>query len=244
VQPGDAALNRISDFKREKGETTMIDVFDIMGPIMVGPSSSHTAGAVRIGRMARTLLGDEPVKADIHLHGSFAETGVGHGTDKALVAGLLGMATDDLDIPNSFTIAEERGLKFTFDEIDLREAHPNSVKMEITGASGRRMKIQASSIGGGRIRVDKLDGVWVSYSGDYHTLIIQNMDNQSNLADVTTALSLARVNVANMSMHRSVKGGNVMMIVETDDPIPGYIVELLEKQPGILQVIHYRKEEE
>ena len=222
----------------------MIDIFDIMGPIMVGPSSSHTAGAVRIGRMARTLLGDEPVKADIHLHGSFAETGVGHGTDKALVAGLLGMATDDLDIPNSFEIAEVRGLKFTFDEVDLREAHPNSVKMEITGAAGRRMKMQASSIGGGRIVVDKLDGVWVSFSGDFHTLIIQNMDNQSNLADVTTALSLARVNVANMSMHRSVKGGNVMMIVETDDPIPGYIVELLEKQPGILQVIHYRKEEE
>lgn len=222
----------------------MIDVFDIMGPIMVGPSSSHTAGAVRIGRMARTLLGDEPVKAAILLHGSFAETGVGHGTDKALVAGLLGMATDDLDIPNSFEIAAERGLTFTFDEVDLREAHPNSVKLEITGASGRRMKMQASSIGGGRIKVDKLDGVWVSFSGDYHTLIIQNMDNQSNLADVTTALSLARVNVANMSMHRSVKGGNVMMIVETDDPIPGYIVELLEKQPGILQVIHYRKEEE
>ena len=222
----------------------MIDVFDIMGPIMVGPSSSHTAGAVRIGRMARTLLGDEPVKAVLLLHGSFAETGVGHGTDKALIAGLLGMATDDLDIPNSFEIAEERGLKFSFDEVDLREAHPNSVKMEVTGASGRRMKMQASSIGGGRISVDKLDGVWVSFSGDYHTLIIQNMDNQSNLADVTTALSLARVNVANMSMHRSAKGGNVMMIVETDDPIPGYIVELLEKQPGILQVIHYRKEEE
>ena len=222
----------------------MIDVFDIMGPIMVGPSSSHTAGAVRIGRMARTLLGDEPEKAVLLLHGSIAETGVGHGTDKALIAGLLGMATDDLDIPNSFEIAEERGLKFSFDEVDLREAHPNSVKMEVTGASGRRMKMQASSIGGGRISVDKLDGVWVSFSGDYHTLIIQNMDNQSNLADVTTALSLARVNVANMSMHRSVKGGNVMMIVETDDPIPGYIVELLEKQPGILQVIHYRKEEE
>ena len=221
----------------------MIDVFDIMGPIMVGPSSSHTAGAVRIGRMARTLLGGEPVKAAILLHGSFAETGVGHGTDKALVAGLLGMATDDLDIPNSFEIAAERGLTFTFDEVDLREAHPNSVKLEITGASGRRMKMQASSIGGGRIMVDKLDGVAVSFSGDYHTLIIQNMDNQGNLSDVSTALSLARVNVANMSMHRSAKGGNVMMIIETDDPVPGYIVELIEKQPGILQVIHYKRED-
>ena len=221
----------------------MIDIFDIMGPIMVGPSSSHTAGAVRIGRMARTLLGDEPVKAALHLHGSFATTGVGHGTDKALIAGLLGMAPDDLDIPISFDIAAERGLKFTFDEEDLRDAHPNSVKMVVTGESGRRMKMQASSIGGGRIMVDKLDGVAVSFSGDYHTLIIQNMDNQGNLSDVSTALSLARVNVANMSMHRSAKGGNVMMIIETDDPVPGYIVELIEKQPGILQVIHYKRED-
>ena len=220
----------------------MIDIFDIMGPIMVGPSSSHTAGAVRIGRMARTLLGEEPVKAALHLHGSFAETGVGHGTDKALVAGLLGMATDDLDIPNSFEIAGQKGLSFAFDEVDLRDAHPNSVNVEVEGASGRRMKMQASSTGGGRIMVDKLDGVEVSFSGDYHTLVIQNLDNQGNLADVTTALALARVNVANMSLHRSDKGGNVMMIIETDDPVPAYMVELIEKQPGILQVIHYRKE--
>lgn len=221
---------------------SMIDIFDIMGPIMVGPSSSHTAGAVRIGRMARTLLGEQPVKAALYLHGSFAETGVGHGTDKALVAGLLGLATDDMEIPNSFTIAEEQGLKFTFDEIDLRDAHPNSVKMEVEGVSGRRLKMQASSTGGGRIMVDKLDGTWVSFSGDYHTLIVQNIDGQGSLSDVATALALAQVNVANMSLHRSTKGGNVMMIIETDDPIPGYIVELIEKQPGILQVIHYRRE--
>ena len=153
------------------------------------------------------------------------------------------MATDDLDIPNSFEIAGRRRLKFSFEETDLRDAHPNSVKLALTGESGRKMKMQASSIGGGRIMVDKLDGVEVSFSGDYHTLIIQNLDNQSNLSDVSTALSLARVNVANMSMHRSAKGGNVMMIIETDDPVPGYIVELIEKQPGILQVIHYVKED-
>jgi len=193
--------------------------------------------------MARTLLGEKPVKAEVCLHGSFAETGVGHGTDKALIAGLLGMATDDLDIPNSFEIAAHKRLKFTFDEIDLRDAHPNSVKLVITGESGKRMEMQASSTGGGRIMVDKLDGVDVSFSGDYHTLIIQNLDNQGNLADVSTALALARVNIANMSMHRSAKGGNVMMIIETDDPVPGYIVELIEKQPGILQVIHYRRED-
>ena len=220
-----------------------MNLFDIMGPIMVGPSSSHTAGAARIGRVARSLLGEEPVEAELLLHGSFASTGEGHGTHQALIAGLLGMATDDLDIPNSFEIAGRRKLKFSFEETELRDAHPNSVKLVLTGESGRKMKMQASSIGGGRIMVDKLDGVDVSFSGDYHTLIIQNMDNQSNLADVSTALSLARVNVANMSMHRSAKGGNVMMIIETDDPVPGYIVELIDKQPGILQVIHYVRED-
>ena len=220
----------------------MIDIFDIMGPIMVGPSSSHTAGAVRIGRMARTLLGDEPVKASIHLHGSFAETGVGHGTDKALVAGLLGMPPDDLDIPQSFDIAADRGLKFMFDWQDLRDAHPNSVLLELVGASVRRLSMQACSTGGGRILVTRLDGVEVSFTGDYHTLIVQNMDNKGNLADVTTALALARVNVANMSLNRSSKGGSVLMVIETDDPVPGYIVDLIEKQPGILQVIHYRRE--
>jgi len=182
------------------------------------------------------------VKAALHLHGSFATTGVGHGTDKALVAGLLGMAPDDLDIPISFDIAAERGLKFTFDEEDLRDAHPNSVKMELVGRADRRLNMQACSTGGGRILVNRLDGVDVSFTGDYHTLIVQNMDNKGNLADVTTALSLARVNVANMSLNRSSKGGSVMMIIETDDPVPAYMVELIEKQPGILQVIHYRKE--
>ena len=153
------------------------------------------------------------------------------------------MAPDDLDIPASFEIAAKQGLKFSFDEVDLRDAHPNSVKMEVAGASGHRLKMQASSTGGGRIMVDKLDGVWVSFSGDFHTLIVQNMDNQGNLTDVTNALALARVNVANMSLHRSSKGGNVMMIIETDDPVPDPIVELIEKQPGILQIIHYKKED-
>lgn len=220
----------------------MIDIFDIMGPIMVGPSSSHTAGAVRIGRMARTLLGDEPVKAAVHLHGSFAETGVGHGTNKALIAGLLGLAPDDLDIPNSFELAAERGLAFTIDEADLRDAHPNSVQMELVGRGDGRLSIQACSTGGGRILVTKLDGVEVNFTGDYHTLIIQNMDNRGSLADVSTALSLAGVNVASMNMSRSSKGSNVMMILETDDPIPDFIVQLIERQPGILQVIHYKKE--
>ena len=113
----------------------MLDIFEILGPIMVGPSSSHTAGAVRIGRMARTLLGEPPVKADIGLYGSFAETGRGHGTDRALVAGLLGMKPDDLRIPESFSVAKEQGLSFVFHPAELREAHPNTALLTVEGAS-------------------------------------------------------------------------------------------------------------
>ena len=133
----------------------MLDIFEILGPIMVGPSSSHTAGAVRIGRMARTLLGERPVRADIGLYGSFAETGRGHGTDRALVAGLLGMKPDDLRIPNSFAAAGEQGLEFTIHPVELREAHPNTAVLTVEGASGRKTCVQAASTGGGRIRVDQ-----------------------------------------------------------------------------------------
>ena len=141
-----------------------------------------------------------------------------------------------------FELAAERGLAFTIDEADLRDAHPNSVQMELVGRGDGRLSIQACSTGGGRILVTKLDGVEVNFTGDYHTLIIQNMDNRGSLADVSTALSLAGVNVASMNMSRSSKGSNVMMILETDDPIPDFIVQLIERQPGILQVIHYKKE--
>jgi len=220
----------------------MIDIFDIMGPIMVGPSSSHTAGAVRIGRMARTLLGEEPVKAALHLHGSFAETGVGHGTDRALIAGLLGMAPDNLDIPNSFSIAEERGLDFNFDEIDLRDVHPNSVLMEVEGAQGTKLSMQACSVGGGRIVVEKIDGVQMHFTGDYNTLIVRNRDDRGQVADVTHALYRAGVNVANMSLKRDVKGGSALMVIEMDEPIQDAVLKYLDELPGILNVTYYEKE--
>jgi len=220
----------------------MIDIFDIMGPIMVGPSSSHTAGAVRIGRVARTLLGEEPVEAALYLHGSFAETGVGHGTDRALIAGLLGMEPDDLDIPNSFSIADERGLKFNFDEIDLRDAHPNSVLLEVRGAQGRQLSMQACSVGGGRILVERIDGVSLHFTGEYNTLMIRNRDNKGQVADVTRALSLAGINVANMSLNRDVRGGSALMVIETDEPVPQTILSLLDTLPDILSITYYEKE--
>ena len=130
----------------------MGSIFDILGPVMVGPSSSHTAGAARIGLIARQLFGRQPKKATVYLHGSFAATGKGHGTDRALIAGLLGMKPDDMRIPNSFEIAREEGMEFTIENKDIKEAHPNTAQIIMEAEGVNTMKIQAYSIGGGRIR--------------------------------------------------------------------------------------------
>lgn len=155
----------------------MLDIFDILGPVMVGPSSSHTAGGGADRRMARTLLGAEVARADIGLHGSFADTGRGHGTDRALVAGLLGMKPDDLGIPQSFEIAANQGLEFHFHTARLRDAHPNTAVLTVESADGRKLELQAAfHRPAGRIRVDRLDGVEVSFTGIFNTLVVRHQD--------------------------------------------------------------------
>ena len=221
-----------------------MNIFDILGPVMVGPSSSHTAGAARIGSMARTLLGAEVTEAKIHLCGSFAETGRGHGTDRALVAGLLGMKPDDLRIPNAFEEAEKAGLSYTIDEIDLRDAHPNTAVLELAGKNGREMTVQASSLGGGRIMVNKLDGIEVNFTGESNTLVVRNQDEFGSVAAVTSILNQLRVNVANMSVHRHKRGGDALMVIETDQHIKPKQVEFISELPGILGVTYYDKEDD
>ena len=221
-----------------------MDIFDILGPVMVGPSSSHPAGAARIGAMARTLLGADVTDARIHLHGSFAETGRGHGTDRALVAGLLGMKPDDLRIPNAFEEAEKAGLRYTIDEIDLRDAHPNTALLELTGANGREMTVQASSLGGGRIMVNRLDGIEVNFTGESNTLVVRNQDEYGSVAAVTNILNQLRVNVANMSVHRHKRGGDALMVIETDQHIKPKQVEFISELPCILGVTYYDKEDD
>ena len=221
-----------------------MDIFDILGPVMVGPSSSHTAGAARIGKMARTLLGGEPIEAKIHLHGSFAETGSGHGTDRALVAGLLGMNPDDMRIPFAFQEAEKAGLHFTVDKIDLRDAHPNTAVIEVRDAHGKQLELQAASIGGGRIVVNKLDGIEVNFNGTYNTLVIRNLDYYSSEAAVTTILSQFRINIANMSMYRHKRGGESLMIIEVDQHIKPEQVSFIGQLPGIVSLTYYDKEED
>ena len=222
----------------------MLDIFDILGPVMVGPSSSHTAGAVRIGRMARTLLGGEPVKARIGLYGSFAETGQGHGTDRALVAGLLGMKPDDLDIPRSFEVAAERGLSFAFETVRLREAHPNTAVLTVEDARGKTLELQAASTGGGRIRVDRLNGVEVCFTGMFNTLVIRHRDIAGELADVTRELSNGRVNIANMSLCRDRRGGDALTVIETDQKVPKVVRQLIGELRGVEGLTYYEKEED
>ncbi len=222
----------------------MLDIFEILGPVMIGPSSSHTAGAARIGAMARTLLGKPPVRAAIHLYGSFADTGAGHGTDRALVGGLLGMKPDDHRLPNAFAEAEKAGLTYTFDEIKLRDAHPNTAVIEAWDEDGKCLTMQASSIGGGRIMVNKLDGIDVNFTGMFNTLVVRNQDESGTVAAVTSILSQLRINVANMSLYRHKRGGDALMVIETDQRIKPSQVAFLSELPGILSITYYDKEED
>lgn len=222
----------------------MADIFDILGPIMVGPSSSHTAGAVRIGNMAHTLLGEKVVKAEILLHGSFADTGHGHGTDRALLAGLLGMGPEDLRIPNAFEEADKAGLNYSFGEIELVDAHPNSVVMNIEGESGLKLGIRASSIGGGRIMVNELDGIEVAFDGNLNTLVIHHMDEFGTIAEVSRLLSNYRINIANMRLSRHRRGGEALMIIETDQTVDQKIIDWIREFHGIAKVTYYDKSKE
>ena len=217
-----------------------MNIFDVVGPVMVGPSSSHTAGAVRIGNVSRKLLGEEIKEARIFLHGSFLATGAGHGTDRALVAGLLGLAVDDDRIPHSFELARERGMSFTFGAVDLgEEAHPNSVKLCLTAVSGRELEIVGASVGGGRILIQELDGLRANFSGDYPTLIVHNEDQPGHVAEVTSMLQHKSVNIAAMQLYRSGRGGNAVMVIECDQEIPLPAVHWLEHLEGVVKVTYY-----
>ena len=221
-----------------------MNLFDILGPVMVGPSSSHTAGAVRIGYIARKLLQETPVKVEILLHGSFATTGRGHGTDRALLAGLLGMNPDDLRIPFAFEEAEKAGLRYVFEKVELRGAHPNSVILRLVGKTGRKLEMQASSIGGGQIMVNELDGIEVEFDGHYNTLVIHNHDEFGTIAEVTRLLSNYRINIAHMKLSRHRKGGEALMVIETDQTVEDRLLEWIAAYPGIFKVTYYDKREE
>lgn len=204
----------------------MHGVFDIVGPIMIGPSSSHTAGAVRLGLMARKILGEEPVKAEINLHGSFARTYRGHGTDKALIGGILGFGPEDERIREALHIAQEKGLEFSFQTVNLEEAHPNTAVIFLTGHSGRLARVTGASVGGGNIVISNIDGYNVELTGQYPALITIHHDCPGVITKVTQILAHAEVNIAFMRVSRQNRGETAMMIMELDEqPTPEVIAE-------------------
>jgi L-serine dehydratase len=197
-----------------------LSAFDVIGPVMVGPSSSHTAGAARLGRAARQLLDDVPTAVHFGLHGSFAATGKGHATDRALLAGVLGDAPDSEDLPKSFERALSLGLGFTFAAIDLgEEAHPNSVQIRLTAAF-RTVEMAGASLGGGMIQIERIDSYAVALSGHRTTLICWHQDQPGFLADVTSLFAEYTVNIASITTTRSFRGGPALTAIEADDALP------------------------
>lgn len=215
----------------------MRSAFDIIGPIMIGPSSSHTAGAVRLGLIAGAILGEEVKSINIKLHGSFAETYKGHGTDRALIAGIMGFKPDDERIRNSLQIATEKGLVFNFEKVVLDDAHPNTAIIELTGISGRTVIVQGASIGGGNICISMIDKYEVQLSGKYPSIIIVHQDMPGVINGVTAALARYNINIAYMRVSRSQKGAEALMNIEVDDSISDEAVKACSKVVGVKKAL-------
>lgn len=214
-----------------------MNVFDIIGPIMIGPSSSHTAGAVRLGRIAWKILGETAAEALIELSGSFAQTYQGHGTDKALIAGIMGIPSDDDDIRRSLKIADETGLKYEFKKVEIPEAHPNTVRIHLLGVNGAKASIQGASIGGGNVLIEYVNGMSVSFTGQYNTILVRHHDRSGAIAAVTNFMAYSDINIGNFRLSRKEKGGEALMMIEIDGAPPEGLIPQLKMLPHVIDVI-------
>lgn len=214
-----------------------IGVFDILGPIMIGPSSSHTAGAARLGKIARSIAGEDIEEVTFMLHGSFAKTYRGHGTDRALVAGILGMEPSDERLRNSLDIAKEKKIKFLFKEADLGDVHPNTVKFVMRTVNNNYCEVMGSSIGGGSIQIIEVNDNEVDFTGMYETLIVSHKDVPGVINSVTSILYSENINVAFMRVFRNNKGQEATMIFEMDNKVNDEIIENIKKLELVENVI-------
>jgi L-serine dehydratase len=211
-------------------------VFDIIGPVMIGPSSSHTAGAARIGRMARKLFGREPKWASVHLYGSFASTYKGHGTDVAIIGGLLDFDTFDTRIADSLQIAKENGMEIQFIEEEAVPNHPNTTRIVIGDHDGQ-LELVGISIGGGKAEITELNGFDLNLSGHYPAILVLHNDRHGAIAAVTNILAKYEINIGSMKVSRREQGKEALMVIETDQNIDNAIITQLEKEENILQVV-------
>ena len=203
-----------------------ISVFDVIGPNMIGPSSSHTAGAVNIALLAYQLFSKPVAKVDFTLYESFAQTGRGHGTDKALLGGIQGFGPDDVRIRDSYALADEAGIEYHFLWDDkTKTAHPNTVDIRLESPDGQVQTVRGESVGGGKIRIVQINDIDVVFTGVYSTLIIKHTDRPGVVAHVTKVLSRHGVNIAFMRLYRDFKGGTGYLILESDEKIPDDFLE-------------------
>ena len=202
-----------------------MDAFDIIGPIMVGPSSSHTAGACRIGKYARGILSEEPMNAVIKLSGSFKKTYKGHGTDKAIIAGLLGFNEDDKRIRDSIEIAKKEGRNFSIVEEDIENTHANTTEITMTRSNGEKVTIQGASIGGGNILITKINDAKVKINGLFDVLVVGHVDMPGMIYNISKILYEWKININGLSLHREEKSGNAIAVIEVDDKIDEKLCE-------------------
>ncbi|WP_302065038.1 L-serine ammonia-lyase, iron-sulfur-dependent subunit beta [uncultured Veillonella sp.] len=217
----------------------MNSIFDIIGPVMIGPSSSHTAGAARLGKMARCIFGNTPKKVEMTLYGSFAKTYKGHGTDRALLGGLLGFKEDDKRIRNAKELADEAGLDYTFIESPLDIGHPNVVKFDLYGDQNRHMSVVGRSIGGGQIMITEVDGNDMSITGDEFTLVVFHEDRPGAISLISQALSESDINIASMRVFRKGKYKDAVMVITTDSVVNPITVQFMRECPGIQDVMTF-----
>ena len=217
---------------------SFISVFDVMGPNMIGPSSSHTAGAARISYLAQKMIEGPLKRADFILYGSFAKTYHGHGTDRALLGGIMGFSTDDMRIRNSFDIAHEKGLKFSFTPNELEtDIHPNTVDIHMVNESGQEMTVRGESLGGGKVRIVRINSVQVDFTGEYSAVIVTHQDKPGVVAYITKCLSDRNVNIAFMRLFRESKGEIAYTIVESDGRLPEDIGVTIRQHENIHEVM-------
>ena len=215
-----------------------ISVFDVLGPNMIGPSSSHTAGAAVIAFLAQKMITKPLKRVHFTLYGSFAKTYQGHGTDRALLGGIMGFTTDDTRLRDSFRIAQENGLEYHFlkNETDT-DVHPNTVDIRMENEAGRVMTIRGESLGGGKARIVRLNGVKVDFTGEYSAVIVVHRDTPGVAAHITKVISEEKVNIAFMRVFRDAKGHTAYTIVESDDRLPEQILAPLRENQHIQDAV-------
>lgn len=217
---------------------SFISVFDVLGPNMIGPSSSHTAGAAVIALLAQKMINGPLKRVTFTLYGSFAKTYRGHGTDRALLGGIMGFATDDTRIRDSYEIAEKIGLQFSFiPNEDETEVHPNTVDIAMENAAGQKMTIRGESLGGGKVRIVKINQISVEFTGEYSAVIVRQQDKPGVVAHITKCLSDRNVNIAFMRLFREKKGHTAYTIVESDGLLPEDVAEKLRENAHVLDVM-------